>query len=79
MATLSLFDWCVVALAGTGQPVSRIIRDLVLDEGGRPTASVIGAARKVPPRAAAVLDKELLKTYYNDEIERVFKPAGCPP
>jgi len=28
----------------------------------------------VPPRAAAVLDKETLKGYYLDEAEKVFKP-----
>jgi len=28
----------------------------------------------VPPRAAAVLDKETLKGYYQDEAEKVFKP-----
>jgi len=54
MAVLSLFDVCVVALAGAPEPVSRIVRDLVLDEDGRPAASLIGASRKVPPRAAAL-------------------------
>lgn len=28
----------------------------------------------VPPRAAAVLDKETLKAYYLDEADKVFKP-----
>jgi nucleotide-binding universal stress UspA family protein len=28
----------------------------------------------VPPRAAAVLDKALVKSYYDDEAEKVFKP-----
>jgi nucleotide-binding universal stress UspA family protein len=28
----------------------------------------------VPPRAAAVLDKALVKAYYDDEAEKVFKP-----
>jgi nucleotide-binding universal stress UspA family protein len=28
----------------------------------------------VPPRAAAVLDRELLKNYYQDEGEKIFKP-----
>ncbi len=34
IATLSIFDWCVVSLAGADQPVSSIMRNLVLDEGG---------------------------------------------
>ena len=28
----------------------------------------------VPARAAAVLDKDVLKGYYDDEAEKVFKP-----
>jgi nucleotide-binding universal stress UspA family protein len=28
----------------------------------------------VPPRAAAVLEKAVLQTYYEDEAEKVFKP-----
>jgi nucleotide-binding universal stress UspA family protein len=36
--------------------------------------SVLTVSPPVPPRAAAVLDKELLKNYYADENERVFKP-----
>jgi nucleotide-binding universal stress UspA family protein len=28
----------------------------------------------VPPRAAAVLDKQVLQGYYDDESEKVFKP-----
>ncbi len=35
---------------------------------------VVTAVSAVPPRAAAVLDKELLKSYYDDEAEKVFKP-----
>ena len=54
IAVLSLFDFCVVALAGVQEPVSRLVRDLVLGEDGRPAASLIGASRKVPPRAAAL-------------------------
>ncbi len=29
---------------------------------------------QVPPRAAAVIDKATLKSYYEDEAEKVFKP-----
>lgn len=35
--------------------------------------TVIHAVPAVPPRAAAALDKELLKGYYNDEAEKVLK------
>jgi nucleotide-binding universal stress UspA family protein len=36
--------------------------------------TLIHAVPAVPPRAAAVLDKDILKTYYEDEAEKVFKP-----
>jgi nucleotide-binding universal stress UspA family protein len=36
--------------------------------------TVVHSVPPVPPRAAAVLDKELLKGYYADEGEKVFKP-----
>ncbi|MCV2350615.1 universal stress protein [Paucibacter sp. Y2R2-4] len=35
--------------------------------------TVVHAVPAVPPRAAAVLDKELLKSYYADEGEKVLK------
>jgi len=54
MAKLSLFDWLVVGKAGSTEPVSRIISDFVLEEGGEPQASVFGMALKLPSRAAAM-------------------------
>ncbi len=36
--------------------------------------TVLTVSPPVPPRAAAVLDKETLKNYYEDENEKVFKP-----
>lgn len=54
LARFSLFDWLVVARAGAGEPLSIIIRDFVTDEGGRPDATAVGSAIKVPARAAAL-------------------------
>ena len=54
MARFSLFDWMVVARAGADQPLCRIIREFVESEGGRPSASVVGALNAVPTRAAAL-------------------------
>jgi 2-methylcitrate dehydratase PrpD len=54
LATLSLFDWLAVGKAGSAEPVSAVVRGMVVDEGGRPAASVFGAAVKVPVRAAAL-------------------------
>lgn len=36
--------------------------------------TVIHTVNAVPPRAAAVLDKQVLKDYYDGEAEKVFKP-----
>lgn len=36
--------------------------------------TVLHTVAPVPPRAAVVLDKAILTTYYEDEAEKVFKP-----
>lgn len=53
-ATLSLFDWLTVLLAGADQPLSIIIRDFAVSEGGKATASIAGSQTKVPARLAAL-------------------------
>lgn len=54
MMQLSFLDWAAVGIAGRDEPVSRITRDMVLDEGGHPRAGLIGHDARVPPRAAAL-------------------------
>lgn len=54
LAGYSLFDWMVVARAGSGQPVAAIIRDFVEGEGGTAAATVVGSNKKLPARAAAL-------------------------
>ncbi|RMH41832.1 MAG: MmgE/PrpD family protein, partial [Alphaproteobacteria bacterium] len=49
----SILDWIAVGRAGSGEPVSRMIRHHVRDEGGVPEASVFGGAM-APARAAAL-------------------------
>lgn len=41
--------------------------------GGAHQYTVVHAVPAVPPRAAAVLDKAVLKDYYDDEGNKVFK------
>jgi len=36
--------------------------------------TVLHTVPAVPPRAAAAIDRETLKAYYDDEAEKVFKP-----
>ena len=42
--------------------------------GGSNTFTILHSVPAVPPRAAAVIAKETLKSYYDDEAEKVFKP-----
>lgn len=42
--------------------------------GAQHEYTLITAVPAVPPRAAAVLDKEVLKSHYEDEAEKIFKP-----
>ncbi|MCA6218270.1 universal stress protein [Ideonella sp. B7] len=42
--------------------------------GGQQQYTVITVVPAVPPRAAAVLDKAMLKSHYEDEAEKIFKP-----
>ncbi|MFT3818723.1 MAG: universal stress protein [Rubrivivax sp.] len=42
--------------------------------GGAHAYTVLHTVTAVPPRAASVLDKQVLKDYYDSEAEKVFKP-----
>lgn len=42
--------------------------------GGAHSYTVLTVTPAVPARAAAVLDREVLKAHYADDAERVFKP-----
>lgn len=42
--------------------------------GGRHQFTVLNVQPAVPPRAASVIDKATLKSYYESESEKVFKP-----
>jgi 2-methylcitrate dehydratase PrpD len=53
-ARLSLLDWCAVALAARDEPVARIVREMVSNEGGSPEATLVGCDLRLPARAAAL-------------------------
>lgn len=42
--------------------------------GGKHDYTVLHTVPAVPPRAAAVLEKAVLKAHYDEEAEKVFKP-----
>ncbi|UWQ09110.1 MmgE/PrpD family protein [Aliiroseovarius crassostreae] len=56
MMRLSLLDWAAVSIAGAREPVSEILRDMGLEDGGHAQASVIGSATRLPARAAALIN-----------------------
>lgn len=56
MLLLSLLDWAAVGIAGTGEPVARILRAQAMDEAGTEQAHVFGHARAFPVRMAAMVN-----------------------
>lgn len=54
IARLSLLDWFAVSIAGKEEPVSSIVRELIISEGGAGSATVFGVDGCFPPRAAAL-------------------------
>lgn len=67
-----------ILLATDGSPFTKRMLAYVAahDEwlADRHQYTVITAVPAIPPRAAAVLDREIVKGFYRDEAEKVFKP-----
>ncbi|NOD63504.1 MULTISPECIES: MmgE/PrpD family protein [unclassified Ruegeria] len=55
VTSLSLLDWVAVGRAGANEPVSSIIRKMVLDEGGQAQAHLFGGG-EAPLRGAALVN-----------------------
>ena len=51
-----LLDWLGVTLAGAREPLTRLLLDQVLEEGGQPQASLIGMGGKVSVSQAALVN-----------------------
>ncbi len=56
IARCSLLDWAACGLAGTAEPVARIVRDVAAGDGGTPQAHAFGLAQLLPARAAALVN-----------------------
>ena len=67
-----------ILVAADGSPFTkRMLAYLAAHDewlGGAHEYTVIHTVTAVPPRAASVLDKQVLKDYYESEGEKVFKP-----
>ena len=66
-----------ILVAADGSPYTkRMLAYLAAHDewlGSQHEYTVVHTVPAVPPRAAAVLDKTLLKSHYDDEAEKVFK------
>jgi 2-methylcitrate dehydratase PrpD len=56
LARHCLLDWLGVTLAGSGEPLARILRSQALEEGGNPQASLLPGGEKLPARLAAMVN-----------------------
>ena len=56
MAKLCVLDWFGLALAGSREPLSLLLRDAALADGARPVARVVGHGRAFSPRQAALVN-----------------------
>jgi len=56
IARLSLLDWIAVTVAGSNEPVSRIVRQMAVDDGGTPDATIVGDKTRLPARTAAIVN-----------------------
>jgi 2-methylcitrate dehydratase PrpD len=74
-ARFSLFDWMVVALAGSNEPLSKIIRELISAEGGAAHASLCGGGM-APARAAALVNGTISHALDYDDTH--FAHVGHP-
>ncbi len=75
-ARLSFYDWIVVSCAGSSQPLASIMRDFIAAEEGAETATVTGALRKYPPRAAALVNGAISHALDYDDTH--FSYVGHP-
>lgn len=73
---LSLLDWAAVGRAGVNEPVAKIVREMVAEEGGAAQASVFGWGPKLPARAAALANGTISHALDYDDTH--FLHVGHP-
>lgn len=56
LAKHCLLDWVGVAVAGSAEPVTALVRAEVLEEGGRPRATLLGTGERVNLAQAALVN-----------------------
>jgi 2-methylcitrate dehydratase PrpD len=71
-----LLDWLGVGLAGSREPVSRLLVEEILADGGRARATVLGQRRRVAPQQAALANGTLAHALDYDDVH--FAMPGHP-
>ena len=67
---LSLIDGLGVCLQGTTLPWTRIVRDLIRDEGGKPVASIWGSGYRTSPTNAVLVNSTAGHAFEMDDIHK---------
>lgn len=65
-------DWLAVTLAGSLEPVARIVRDEVLEQGGAPQASLLGWGDRVAAGQAALVNGTAGHALDYDDVAETF-------
>jgi 2-methylcitrate dehydratase PrpD len=73
MAKLCVLDWFGLALAGSREPLSALLRNSALADGARPTASVVGHGRAFSPRQAALINGAAGHALDYDDVNLVMR------
>ncbi len=72
----SVLDWVAITLAGAREPLSRILRDEAISEGGHAVATVIGHRGRISPRQAALVNGAASHALDFDDVN--FALSGHP-
>ncbi len=72
LARQCTLDWLAVTLAGSAEPVSAILRDEVLEQGGRPQATLVGTGQRVAAVQAALVNGTAGHALDYDDVASTF-------
>ena len=68
LARQCVLDWLAVTLAGSREDLSRILVDEAAEQGGKPVATLIGHAMKVPTQQAALVNGSISHALDYDDV-----------
>ncbi len=74
-----VLDWVGVTVAGAGEPVTRMIRDFVLQEGSAPQATLVGTGQRVAASQAALVNGTASHALDFDDVLSVMRGHPTVP